>query len=998
MISVSSASGCPFVAWQGRLKAIHIAGVRLFKWISVLGVLCATAFEALSAEPRSLWEFTAGDAIQSSPAIGPDGIICFGSDDGRVQALSSTGSLLWSFKTGASIAASPAIADDGTIYVASTDRVLYSFSPDGKLKWLQSPGGPIAASPAVLTDGGVVVATVFNTVVAYGSSGTKRWDFRAGGNIVSSPAVGADGTIYFGCKDNVLYALSSSGRLKWRYTAKGNFNASPAIGSDGTIYIGSLDGEFHAVSAGGIASWVFKASDAIRSSVAIGSDGNLFFGCDDKQLYAVGNDGKLKWRYATGGQVRSSPAVTEDGLVYVGSYDQKLHAVGADGAKLWEFPTGGYVSASPNVRPDGSVVFGSWDKRLRVLDAKSALAKSPWAKFRGGEAQTGGLPADLGATRVSFLVVTDRQVVAPALVKMVATITGRDRVASKVEFFNGNQKLGEVFSEPYAWTWPDVPAGEYTLSAKVTMLSGQTLTASQVKLAVKPGLAMAAPKPLPKLTGAPDKTSPRVVISSPLTETRFEEAELELRGKADDDVKVATVEYRLNDLPFQKASGTTSWSQRVRLRPGDNQLVVRAVDTSGNISAEATKKLYYVLKVPLEVSVVGEGTVRSDQEQRLVEAGTKVTLKALPAKGQVFAGWTGSLTNSTAEIAFTMTEGLRLKAMFVPNPYAILAGEFTGLVTESTGNSLTGVGLLQVSISESGSWSGKLAVGGESFSVKGEFGPGGTSPLGVSRRQEAPMTVALRVNLGGDADLITGVISDGTWSAEVIGDRQVFDGRSTRAPQAGQYTLVITAKDESLSEAMGDGFGALTVDERGVARLSGMLGDGTPLKFESAISKAGVWPVFVPLPGGRTLSGWIRFKGTEDFLGQLLWRGIGETRWQTTVNVLGGLYVPPAKGKAVLSEKNGKAALHGGDLPSSIFESVKLETNQKIVLSKKSGSELALAISPGSGLFTGSFVHPLSGRVVELHGALLQGQGMGTGVFLGPTNAGRVSFTFRLKD
>jgi hypothetical protein len=555
-----------------------------------------------------------------------------------------------------------------------------------------------------------------------------------------------------------------------------------------------------------------------------------------------------------------------------------------------------------------------------------------------------------------------------------------------------------VTTAPFAWNWPDAGAGEHVLSARATMLSGQVLVSSQVKVTVHAGVAAAPVRPLAGLTGPPDNVPPRVFLSAPLTETRFESAELDLRGKADDNVRVAGVEYRLNDLPFQKASGNITWSAKVRLNPGENKLAVRAVDTAGNYSTELARTLYYALRVPLEVAVAGEGTIRSDQEDRLVEVGRKVNLQAQPVKGHVFAGWTGSLTNNAPEISFTMTEGLRLKALFLPNPYAALAGEFTGLITEQAGDVLKGVGLLHAAITERGDWSGRVWLGGETLTLSGVFGPTGVAVMTIPRAQAGPLRLALHVNLGGDADLITGSLDGGGASAGVIGDRHVFDGREARAPQSGQYTVVITTKDVEEGMALGDGFGAVSVDERGVARLTGMLGDGTPVKYEAAISRQGVWPVFIALRGGQgSLSGWIRFKQDDfgDMFGQLIWKRAAGTH-ETTLQLLGVAYLPPARGRAVLGRKEGVVALRGGDLPEALVENVRLESGARIAQTRRAPSELVLSVAPATGLFSGSFIHPLTGRPAEVQGAVLQRQALGAGVFVGPTNTGRVSFTFDL--
>jgi len=57
---------------------------------------------------------------------------------------------------------------------------------------------------------------------------------------------------------------------------------------------------------------------------------------------------------------------------------------------------------------------------------------------------------------------------APATVTIEAIASDPDGEISKVEFFAGTVKLGEVNTVPYSFTWKDVPAGTYTITAKAT--------------------------------------------------------------------------------------------------------------------------------------------------------------------------------------------------------------------------------------------------------------------------------------------------------------------------------------------------------------------------------------------------------------------------------------------------------------------------------------------------------------------------------------------------
>lgn len=68
------------------------------------------------------WAFKIDTRITSSPAVGCDGVIYFGSVDGRLYALNQDGAEKWVLQVGDEITASPAIGRDGTIYIGSRDK------------------------------------------------------------------------------------------------------------------------------------------------------------------------------------------------------------------------------------------------------------------------------------------------------------------------------------------------------------------------------------------------------------------------------------------------------------------------------------------------------------------------------------------------------------------------------------------------------------------------------------------------------------------------------------------------------------------------------------------------------------------------------------------------------------------------------------------------------------------------------------------------------------
>jgi hypothetical protein len=69
---------------------------------------------------------------------------------------------------------------------------------------------------------------------------------------------------------------------------------------------------------------------------------------------------------------------------------------------------------------------------------------------------------------------------APANIELTAAASDLDGSIAKVEFFQGNTKLGERTNSPYSLTWSNVAAGNYTLTAKATDNGGVTFTSPPI--------------------------------------------------------------------------------------------------------------------------------------------------------------------------------------------------------------------------------------------------------------------------------------------------------------------------------------------------------------------------------------------------------------------------------------------------------------------------------------------------------------------------------------
>ncbi|PVY40665.1 DUF4082 domain-containing protein [Pontibacter virosus] len=75
---------------------------------------------------------------------------------------------------------------------------------------------------------------------------------------------------------------------------------------------------------------------------------------------------------------------------------------------------------------------------------------------------------------------------APASVSIAATASDTDGTVSRVEFFNGDTKLGEDTSSPYSYTWGSVAAGSYQITARATDNAGAVATSAVVNITVNP--------------------------------------------------------------------------------------------------------------------------------------------------------------------------------------------------------------------------------------------------------------------------------------------------------------------------------------------------------------------------------------------------------------------------------------------------------------------------------------------------------------------------------
>jgi RHS repeat-associated protein len=83
---------------------------------------------------------------------------------------------------------------------------------------------------------------------------------------------------------------------------------------------------------------------------------------------------------------------------------------------------------------------------------------------------------------------------APATITLTATASDPDGTVAKVDFYNGQALLGTTTTSPYSFTWSNVPANSYTLTAKATDNLGAATVSSAATITVcAPTVALTSP-------------------------------------------------------------------------------------------------------------------------------------------------------------------------------------------------------------------------------------------------------------------------------------------------------------------------------------------------------------------------------------------------------------------------------------------------------------------------------------------------------------------------
>jgi uncharacterized repeat protein (TIGR03803 family) len=407
------------------------------------------------------------------------------------------------------------------------------------------------------------------------------------------------------------------------------------------------------------------------------------------------------------------------------------------------------------------------------------------------------------------------------------------------------------------------------------------------------------------------------------------------------------------------------------------------------VSTEAVNVAVGSLKVTIEPP----GSVAAEAQWQ-VDGGT----------WQADAATVSNLSVGRHTVSFYMISGwntpgdqtVTIRAGFVVHDTATYAfsgqGLYNGLFMQSNVTEQTAGMLSSLEVTETGTFSGRLLIDGQTNPITGEFDVAGQSSNYVRRANSrgGPLTLEMALNWNTFPPEITGSVSgssDGAWTSDLTA-LVVANGLAT-----GEYTMLLPPNGAPLASGY-----LLMTNDAGAARLTGALADGTTFSQAVRTSFGGRVPVFGNLYN-RTglLLGWI-YSDNGSPAGTLTWikpashSALFPNGFTNVEGLQGAPWTNPPPHTAAIDLASGELNIVSAGLPSPLTFNVAVSNNNALVkLPGGPTNSLTGTINPKTGLLNVTFGNGHGRATTKGVAAVLQNVTNGAGFFWVGTNVGSIT-------
>lgn len=375
-------------------------------------------------------------------------------------------------------------------------------------------------------------------------------------------------------------------------------------------------------------------------------------------------------------------------------------------------------------------------------------------------------------------------------------------------------------------------------------------------------------------------------------------------------------------------------------------------------------------------------------------------------RSALFAGAI-TLTNSTVIKAKAFKSGIAdsdiATANFAVNYAAATAG-FTGILNVTS--TAPGYGSISLRTTARGAITGKAWIDGRALPFSGKLSlSGGFTKVFKYRVNGVLVQATLVLQLASDGMFGGSFIADNGVSFEITGEKNGTGTKSLPSASAGKYSAHLTAQDITPGGGPVRGYLLITVGVNGATTLVGALPDGEKLSGSSHVSERGNLPILFGLNKGRLgyLSGSSTVSGIADsriLTGDLVWSKSAQTAAvsKTNIGLAGHVWTKPATGARLVPDFDANSGnmlvtFSAGNLNPNITKVANITAKNVVAVTPTTSERLVMRLTPGTGLFTGSFRQP-DGVTRKFSGVFVQnhaGPSIVQGFFLGGTVPGLVT-------